>query len=232
MTNKTLSASSLGEAAGGSGWVLSRQVLRLRSSLEEYQSGASKKLLSRCTVDATSGQVTKKQLPGTQPPALGRTKYIYVAVGALGSEVAPPQGIARLDCETGQTSSWMPDPREFCGEPMYAQRQGLENEEDGGYILSVLYNGKAEQSELVVLEASNIQAGPVARIPLGIAIPHGHFGCFTSDEKADVDAIERRVKLADKMESRGNRWNEVKSDFSGLSLRFDDMEEYFGDFFT
>jgi hypothetical protein len=27
-------------------------------------------------------------------------------------------------------------------------------------------------------------------------------------------------------------WNEVKSDFSGLGLRFDDMEEYFGDFFN
>ena len=92
-----------------------------------------------------------------------------------------------------------------------------------------LYNGKAKQNELVVLEASNIQAGPVARIPLGIVIPHEHFGCFTSDEKADVGAIEHRVKLADKMESRGNRW---KSDFSGLSLRFDDTEEYFGDFFT
>jgi hypothetical protein len=28
------------------------------------------------------------------------------------------------------------------------------------------------------------------------------------------------------------RVNEVKSDFSGLGLRFDDMEEYFGDFFN
>jgi hypothetical protein len=34
------------------------------------------------------------------------------------------------------------------------------------------------------------------------------------------------------MESRGNYWNEVKSDFSGLGLRLDDMEEYFGDFFS
>jgi hypothetical protein len=31
------------------------------------------------------------------------------------------------------------------------------------------------------------------------------------------------------MESRGNMWNEVKSDFSGLGLRLDDFEEYFGD---
>jgi len=49
------------------------------------------------------------------------------------------------------------------------------------------------------------------------------FECWPSDE------IERRTRLADKIESRGNRWNEVKSDFSGLGLRLDDFEEYFGD---
>ena len=140
MTNKTLSSSSLGEAAGGSGWVLSRQVLRLRSSLEEYQSAASKKSLWRYTVDAISGLVTKTQLLGTHcffgtvNPAVSsqKHKYVYMAVGALGSEVAPPQRIACLDCETGQTSTWMPDPHEFCGKPMCTQRQGRENEEDGG----------------------------------------------------------------------------------------------------
>ena len=79
----------------------------------------------------------------------------------------------------------------------------------------------------------DIAAGPVARIPLGIGIPHGLHGCFTASEEAmwAGDEIQRRAKLADKMESRGNLWNEVKSDFSGLGLRLDDMEEYFGDSF-
>jgi len=83
----------------------------------------------------------------------------------------------------------------------------------------------------VILDATNITAGPIARVPLGIAIPHGLHGCFASTEECNWSAeeIERRAKLADKMESRGIMWNEVKSDFSGLGLILDDFEEYFGD---
>lgn len=61
-------------------------------------------------------------------------------------------------------------------------------------------------------------------------VPHGLYGCFTDAQEANWSAeeIERRSKLADKMESRGSMWNEVKSDFSGLGLRLDDLEDYFG----
>ena len=211
------------------------------SSLDEYRSGASKKSLWRYSIDSKSGKVTKKLLFdnhcffGTVNQAVSSQKhrYIYLNSGALGNEVAPPQGITRFDCQTGESATWLPKRCEFCGEPMYAPRKGADSE-DSGYILSVLYCGAKKESELIVLEASNVAAGPIARIPLGIAIPHGLFGCFTTDEAAtwDSDALERRAKLADKIESRGNMWNEVKSDFSGLGLRFDDMEEYFGDFFN
>ena len=97
--------------------------------------------------------------------------------------------------------------------------------------MSVLLNGKSNESEIVVLRANAIEGGPIARVPLGIRVPHGLYGCFTDDPEANWSAeeIERRSKLADKMESRGNMWNEVKSDFSGLGLRLDDLEEYFGD---
>lgn len=211
------------------------------SSLDEYQRAASKKSLWRYSIDSKSGKVTKKLLLdnhcffGTVNPAVSSQKhrYIYMNTGALGAEVAPPQGIARVDCQTGETTSWQPKRCEFCGEPMYAPRKGKDGE-DSGYILSVLYCGVKQESELIILEASNIAAGPITRIPLGIAIPHGLFGCFTMDEAAtwDPESLERRAKLADKIESRGNMWNEVKSDFSGLGLRLDDMEEYFGDFFS
>ena len=75
------------------------------------------------------------------------------------------------------------------------------------------------------------QGGPISRIPLGIAVPHGLHGVFASSEECNWSAeeIERRAKLSDKMESRGNMWNEVKSDFSGLGLRLDDFEDIFGD---
>ena len=115
---------------------------------------------------------------------------------------------------------------------MFASKENADSEDDG-YILTVLFNGKTEQSELLIFKSLSISSGPITRIPLGIGIPHGLHGCFTSAEEAtwSGEEIERRAKLSDKMESRGNMWNEVKSDFSGLGLRFDDMEEYFGDSF-
>lgn len=157
-------------------------------------------------------------------------RYVYGAVGALGKDVAPPQGIIKVDLKSNTQDYWFPEVYEFCGEPMYASREGGDDSEDGGYILSVMYNGKDERSELVVLKANDIISGPIARVPIGIAVPHGYHGCFAQEEANwTYEEIERRAKLADKMETRGSMWNEVKSDFSGLGLRFDDMEEYFGD---
>merc|ERR1712232_80188 len=103
--------------------------------------------------------------------------------------------------------------------------------EDGGYIISVLLNGKTGESQVIVFNANSISSGPIARVGLGMRVPHGLHGCFTASEEAcwPADEIERRARLADKMEGKGNKWNEVKSDFSGLGLRLDDFEEYFGD---
>lgn len=151
-------------------------------------------------------------------------RYIYAAAGGS-AEITPPQGIVKLDLESNKRESWFPESYEFCGEPMYAPRQD-ETSEDSGYILSVLFNGREETSEMIVFRADNISQGPISRIPLGIAVPHGNHGCFASGEETNwsYEEIERRAKLADKMEARGSMWNEVKSDFSGLGLRFDDME--------
>jgi all-trans-8'-apo-beta-carotenal 15,15'-oxygenase len=207
---------------------------------EEYASWASKKSLWRYTVDTNTGSVSKKLLTDVQcslgvvnpKQSTQKHRYIYMAIGGQGPEVAPPQGIARFDCETDSMDAWVPEEYEFCGEPMFAPKKNPSNDDDG-YILSVLLNGKREESEMLVFSSTDISAGPIARIPLGVAVPHGLHGCFTDAKEANWpgDEIERRAKLADKIESRGNRWNEVKSDFSGLGLRFDDMEEYFGDSF-
>jgi len=210
------------------------------TSREEYVNTAGKRSLWRYNVDLRSNSVTKEVLTDTQcfygvvNPKQSTLQHgpIYMAIGAKGAEVSPPQGVARFDPSTKAMDSWMPESYEFCGEPMFAPKENAAFEDDG-YILTVLFNGKTEQSEMIVLQSRDISAGPVARIPLSIGIPHGLHGCFVADAEATWagDVILRRAKLSDKMESRGNRWNEVKSDFSGLGLRLDDMEEYFGDSF-
>ena len=210
------------------------------SSKADYEAQAASRSLWRYEIDVSSGSVSKEKLSdvqcyfGTVRPNQSTLKHdqIFMAIGGLGDETAPPQGIASYDCNTGTMDSWTPEAHEFCGEPMFAPKVGAASE-DEGYLLTVLFDGKAEKSELLVFESNAISSGPVCRIPVGIGIPHGLHGCFTTAEEASwsFEEIQRRAKLADKMESQGDRWNTVKSDFSGLGLRFDDMEEYFGDSF-
>lgn len=195
------------------------------SSLEAYRKNASKKSLWRYTINTKSGSITKELLVdehcvfGTINPASSaqRHRFVYFTIGALGNQVAPPQGLARFNVETRQLDTWLPESYEFCGEPMFAPAEAKDSEEDG-YLLSVMYNGKTKQSELIVLQAKNVASGPITRIPLGLAVPHGLFGCFASGEEArwSAEKIERRAKLADKVESKDHLFNEVKSDFSGL----------------
>ena len=157
----------------------------------------------------------------------------WPGLGRCVAKVTPPQGIVKVNVDTKETQTWYPEEYEFCGEPMYAPKKSDDDNsaEDSGYILSLLFNGIKKESEIVVFEASQISKGPISRIPLGIAVPHGLHGVFASSEECNWSAeeIERRAKLSDKMESRGNMWNEVKSDFSGLGLRLDDFEDIFGD---
>eukprot|EP00535_Pseudo-nitzschia_heimii_P003269 CAMPEP_0197178132 /NCGR_PEP_ID=MMETSP1423-20130617/3504_1 /TAXON_ID=476441 /ORGANISM="Pseudo-nitzschia heimii, Strain UNC1101" /LENGTH=652 /DNA_ID=CAMNT_0042627807 /DNA_START=219 /DNA_END=2177 /DNA_ORIENTATION=+ len=210
------------------------------SSRSDYEAKSANRSLWRYEIDTESKLVTKKKLSdiqcyfGSVQPNQKTRKHdcIFMAIGGLGDETAPPQGIAKYDCNSGSFDSWLPEAHEFCGEPMFAPKVNPASQDDG-YILTVLFDGKNEKSELLVFESIAISAGPVCRIPLGIGIPHGLHGCFTTSEEAtwSFEEIQRRSKLADKIESQGDRWNEVKSDFSGLGLRFDDMEEYFGDSF-
>jgi len=211
------------------------------SSMKEFAASSSKKSLWRYTMKPSTGTVTKELITDVptyfatiNPTKNGQSyNYVYAAVGAMGSENAPPQGIAKINVDTKTIDTWFPKEYEFCGEPMFAQRKSdaSNGEEDDGYIISILLNGKEKKSEIVILDAAKISEGPVARVPLGVAIPHGLHGCFASSDECQWSAeeVERRAKLADKMEARDHMWNEVKSDFSGLGLRLDDFEEYFGD---
>jgi all-trans-8'-apo-beta-carotenal 15,15'-oxygenase len=213
------------------------------TTLAGYRDLASQKSLWRYTIDPRAGAVSKERLLkgrhvdfATVDPdrSARRHEHVYMTVGATLDGSSPPQGILKYSASTGSVQEWMPEPHEFCGEPAFAPRDGggESRDEDGGYLLSVLFNGRTRESELVVLGAADVGAGPVCRVPLGFAVPHGHHGCHAPRAGWSPGEISRRAKLHDKMESRGNYWNEVKSDFSGLGLRLDDMEEYFGDFFS
>lgn len=252
-------------------------------TLKEYQDMTTKKALFRYTINTKTNSLNKNLVYDTHcyfgtintQYNIQKHSYIYMNIGKCNNDIAPFQGICKLNINTGQTDIWMPKSYEFCGEPMYAPKSTtllsttiastLKNQnEDSGYIISILFNGRTETNEILIFNASNISNGPITRIPIvgptddqldrtaasitatkmnpniptttipnnnKFMIPHGYFGTYVPNLIYSINDMERRVKLSNKIESRGNIWNEVKSDFSGLGLRLDDIEEYFGDFF-
>eukprot|EP00586_Coscinodiscus_wailesii_P022409 CAMPEP_0172513080 /NCGR_PEP_ID=MMETSP1066-20121228/249551_1 /TAXON_ID=671091 /ORGANISM="Coscinodiscus wailesii, Strain CCMP2513" /LENGTH=544 /DNA_ID=CAMNT_0013293177 /DNA_START=538 /DNA_END=2172 /DNA_ORIENTATION=+ len=221
-------------------------------SLTEYSQTATPKSLWRYTISVKAGTVDTKCLYSERSISFATInsvssasahQFVYATIGAVtggpGEDTSsPPQGIIKFNTADNSYDTWFPpSAAQFCGEPTFAPRSSSEtspgdnNDEDDGYVLSVMYDGESQSSDVLVFDAKSIGDGPISRVNLGVSLPHGHYGCFAAGEGANWSAeeITRRAKLADKMEKRGSMWNEVKSDFSGLGLRLDDFEEYFGD---
>ena len=54
----------------------------------------------------------------------------------------------------------------------------VEMKEDAGWVLAVGFDAETQQSEVVVLDASDIEAGPIATLPLRTPVGYGLHGTW------------------------------------------------------
>lgn len=88
---------------------------------------------------------------------------------------SPFDSIAHYDLERGTRDIWRPGPGSFVMEPVVAPRSRSAGEAEG-YLLTVVYRAPENRSDLVVLDAMNIAAGPVATAKLPVRVPFGFHG--------------------------------------------------------
>jgi carotenoid cleavage dioxygenase-like enzyme len=85
--------------------------------------------------------------------------------------------LARFDVESGRLETVSLGPDTYPSEPVFVRdRAGAA--EDDGWILSLVYDGRAHSSHVAVLDARHVSDGPVARADLGHPVPftfHGQF---------------------------------------------------------
>ena len=62
--------------------------------------------------------------------------------------------------------------------PSDAARAGLPEHEDAGYLLSFVHDENTSRSEVLVLNARDVAAGPVARVLLPRRVPLGFHACW------------------------------------------------------
>ncbi len=142
--------------------------------------------LWRFKIDLTSEKVSRELLeerccefPTLNPEKVGRD-YRYLYIGAAHNAIgnAPLQAVLKIDLQTGERQLHSFAPKGYVTEPLFIPRPQPETEDDGWVILLV-YNAEHHRSDVVILDAKNIQGQPQAIIHLKHHIPYGLHGSWT-----------------------------------------------------
>jgi carotenoid cleavage dioxygenase len=105
-------------------------------------------------------------------------RHGYFQAGAVTDAVAGREarnGIAHIDHASGNVAMWRPSAGDYCGEPVFVPRRADAPEGDG-YLLSVIFRGETQCSDLAVFDAMNVGDGPLALAHLSHRVPAGFHG--------------------------------------------------------
>ncbi len=143
--------------------------------------------LWRFNLDLASKKVTKKlvnsrccEFPTLNPNQVGHSyRYLFMGAASQKTGSAPLQGIQKLDWDTGETQLWDAAPTGYVSEPIFVPKPQAQ-EEDEGWLLTLVYDGENHRSDVVILDASNLHQQPIAKLHLKNHIPYGLHGSWTS----------------------------------------------------
>ncbi|HEY9647175.1 MAG TPA: carotenoid oxygenase family protein [Chroococcidiopsis sp.] len=131
------------------------------------------------------------EFPTVHPGHIGRPyRYAYLASGHAPTGNAPLQALSKVDLETGDRQQWSGAPQIFTGEPIFVPRSpdaypdhlatvDYSGAEDDGWLISLVFNAERDCSDVLILDARDIAAGPVARLHLSHHVPYGLHGSYT-----------------------------------------------------
>jgi all-trans-8'-apo-beta-carotenal 15,15'-oxygenase len=90
-----------------------------------------------------------------------------------------PDAVAKVEVETGRDSLWLSGGR-VVSEPIFVPRpgNGAAHAEDDGWLLALVYDPAADASNITVLDARDLSAGPLARAWFDHHVPPTFHGAF------------------------------------------------------
>jgi all-trans-8'-apo-beta-carotenal 15,15'-oxygenase len=109
-------------------------------------------------------------------------RYTYLSAYRDGADISQEilSTILRCDRETGETI--VADIEEYCyaSEPIYV---GNPSNPDTGWLLTVVYDGNSDRSEVRIYNSDRLNEEPICRLGLPKVIPHGFHGTWKSNTK-------------------------------------------------
>mmetsp|Transcript_11221 Transcript_11221/g.24263 ORF Transcript_11221/g.24263 Transcript_11221/m.24263 type:complete len:718 (-) Transcript_11221:44-2197(-) len=145
--------------------------------------------------------------------ATRKASYVYAVASNIVGDASAPCGYAKLCVENGSQESLSPGEantsvdayffgsRYFCGEPIIVPKTTCtadhlrantndnldenDSSEKEAYLLGLVKDAIRDRSYLAIFDLErNLSEGPVCKLWLKTAIPHGLHGCFAEDETA------------------------------------------------
>jgi carotenoid cleavage dioxygenase len=158
-------------------------VCRLGSMFEEGQTLGGELSLRRWTVPAAGGRVGDEvvveaggdpgELPSRDPRRIGREhRFGYLVQNRPSDLTVDLGGVIKHDFRTGERSVWDPGPSRHSGEWLFVPGEGGEAD-DEGWLLSFVHDEATGRSELAVLDATDVAAGPLATVATPQRVPYG-----------------------------------------------------------
>lgn len=94
-------------------------------------------------------------------------------------------GVVRYDEVTGAKSEYRFGPGRWGSEAPFAPRDGSKGEDDG-YLVTFVQDEREQRSELLILDAADVAAGPVGRVLLPHRVPLGFHACWIRADQLDA----------------------------------------------
>ncbi len=146
----------------------------------------AKSHLSRVSLNPQTGKVTKIEkildshceFPTVPPENVGKvSRYTYLSTFRPGTDIGKEilNAIARYDHDTDTLTIGSVGENCYPSEPIYIQDS--ENK-DKAWVITVVYNGKFNTSEVWIYDADKLDAEPVCKLELPHVIPHSFHGTW------------------------------------------------------
>ena len=149
-------------------------------------SGGTPASMYRWEIDQKAGKVSGTQIddlavefPRMNDSVIGLPhRYGYLA-GGFGGEGTPGAFLHKYDVQTGKRWTHALGGGQ-AGEPVHAAAPGASGEDDG-WVMTFVYDPARDRSDLVLLDATDFEKEPVARIHLPARVPFGFHGSWIPD---------------------------------------------------
>ena len=141
------------------------------------------------TVDLATGTVTHSQtddvageFPRINDRFTGlRNRYGYDCPQRSWEFNFDFHGVVKYDFEADSSTSYSYADTEVSGEHAFAPDPNGTAEDDG-WLMTFVSDRETERSELVILDAHDVAAGPIARIKMAARVPIGFHGAWYADD--------------------------------------------------